>query len=388
MAPGDDEARELRKMFSPPLRWGTARMTHRRIQNFALAQIEHLSGADTLKSLPVKLTIESTNICNLRCTACPTGAERKGRQTGHMSLELFSWLMRELGPTLFEVELHNWGEPLLGRNVFDFIQLASDAGVSATISTNFSIPFDEARAERLVSSGLSVLGVSIDGATQAAYEQYRVRGDLQRVLENCKLVAAAKRRLRSETPLMIWNYHVFSHNVTEVETARALAEELGMIFSSSRGWVVGPEDPALSSIPYFMEGGFPERCYFLWFQAVVHHEGGVAPCCGTFYAEDDFHRLALDRTAMERASFRDIWNGPNFVTARKLFNERTGGPETKRLACFDCPATTNFEGWKAALQANATEFHPTPSNDGFNFFWNRTPASGPGLVRLRRSANG
>jgi MoaA/NifB/PqqE/SkfB family radical SAM enzyme len=304
-----------------------------------------------------------------------------------MSMELFSWLMQELGPTLFEVELHNWGEPLLGRNVFDFIEMASKAGSSTSISTNFSIPFDEARAERLVTSGLGVLGVSIDGASQENYEKYRVRGDLARVLQNCRMVAEAKRRLGSATPELYFSYHVFAHNLHEVDEARALAEDIGMKFAISRAWVIGPTDSATEGFHYPWETGYPDRCFFLWFQAVVHHDGGAAPCCGTFYAEDDFQRLALESESLDKVSFREIWNGPKYVAARRLFQSREGDAEVRRLACFDCPATIDFEGWKEAIRSGAREFKPTPSNDGYNFFWNRKPEDGPGLVRLRRSGS-
>src|SRR2546425_1069881 len=40
---------------------------------------------------------------------------------------------------------------------------------------NFSLPFDRARAEHLVASGLSELNVAVDGARQETYERYRVR---------------------------------------------------------------------------------------------------------------------------------------------------------------------------------------------------------------------
>jgi MoaA/NifB/PqqE/SkfB family radical SAM enzyme len=303
-----------------------------------------------------------------------------------MSVELFAWLMSELGPTLFEVELHNWGEPLLGRNVYKFIEIATSAGVSTSISTNFSIPFDEERAERLVSSGLAVLGVSIDGATQEAYEKYRVRGDLSRILHNCRMVAEAKDRLGSRTPELFWSYHVFSHNVDEVESARQRAADIGMKFAASRGWVVGPETEGLESFPYPWGGGFPDRCFFLWFQAVVNNEGGVSPCCGTFYAEDDFDRLPLDPNVLGRTSFREIWNGANFIASRKMFFRREANERERRLVCFDCPVTADFDGWKAAIRANASEFKKCSSNDSYNFFWNRRPSAGPGLVRLRRSA--
>src|SRR5206468_3932305 len=117
-------------------------------------------------------------------------------------------------------------------------------GISTVVCTNFSLPFDEARAERLVRSGLKLLGVSIDGSRQDVYEQYRVHGDLDLVTRNCRLVTEAKRRLGSATPRMIWTYHVFAHNRDDVEAARARAHELGMDFHAARGRVVGPDwDP-------------------------------------------------------------------------------------------------------------------------------------------------
>jgi MoaA/NifB/PqqE/SkfB family radical SAM enzyme len=298
-----------------------------------------------------------------------------------MSVELFSWLLEELGPTLFEVELHNWGEPLLGRNVFRFIEIARAAGVSATISSNMSLDLDDNQIDRLVECGLSVLGASIDGASQESYEKYRVRGNLGRALDNCRRLAAAKRRLGSTTPELFFSYHVFEHNAHEVEEARRIAEDIGMNFVASRAWVVGDESEGLEQYPYIWGEGFPNRCHFLWFQAVVHHDGGVAPCCGTFYAEDDFDNVPLGE--LGRKSFRDIWNGDRFISARRLFTERKGDEQTRRLACFDCPETVDFERWKEAIRNQSRDFQRTSSNEMYNFFLNRRPEAGPGLVRLR-----
>src|SRR5439155_1564519 len=140
-----------------------------------------------------------TNICNLECPACFTGAGDLGRPRSHLSLDLYRPVLAELAPYLLEVEFYNWGEPLLAKHIFPMIEEASAAGAHTTVSTNFSFPFDAARAERLVSSGLSVLGVSIDGARQESYEQYRRRGKLATVLENCRAVRDAKRRVGSGT---------------------------------------------------------------------------------------------------------------------------------------------------------------------------------------------
>src|SRR5207245_2320794 len=84
-----------------------------------------------------------------------------------------------------------------------------------------------------------VFGVSIDGAHQETYEQYRRGGKLDTVLANCRLMRDAKRRLGSATPLLIWEFHVFSHNTDDIERARALAAELEMGIAVVKGWVAG-----------------------------------------------------------------------------------------------------------------------------------------------------
>src|SRR5262245_59684650 len=122
-----------------------------------------------LQSYPAKLTIEPTTACNLRCPACFTGVGEVGRKGSPLSLDVYRALLAELGDYLFQIELCNWGEPLLAKHLHTMIEDAHARGIETLISTNFSIPFDDERAERLVRSGLSVLGVSIDGARQDTY---------------------------------------------------------------------------------------------------------------------------------------------------------------------------------------------------------------------------
>ncbi len=107
-------------------------------------------------------------------------------------MDLYRRLLDELGPTLWQIEFYNWGEPLLCKDIYRMIEEAHALGISTQVNTNFSLPFDAERAERPARSGLSILGVSIDGAQQAVYEQYRVGGDLAIVLRNCALVRDAK----------------------------------------------------------------------------------------------------------------------------------------------------------------------------------------------------
>ena len=365
---------ELRQNLQLPEYAGT-RFTARRVLNLYLARWESARGRTRLWSRPTKLTVEATNICNLECPACFTGAGDLGRPRSHLSLDLYRQVLAELGPYLLEVEFYNWGEPLLAKHIFPMIEEASAAGAHTTVSTNFSFPFDAGRAERLVSSGLSVLGVSIDGARQETYEQYRRRGKLEKVLENCRTVRDAKRRLGSATPRLVWEFHVFSHNTEDIEEARALARELEMDIAVDKGWVVGSEWDTEGKFRYYADPT-PHRCPFLWTQAVINNDGGVAPCCGTFFHEDDMGALPAERGAPGARSFREIWNNPKFRASRRFFRSRTGSPDEQQLACYECPITKIWENYGQHVAAGGTRetFQVGYStNDCFNYFWNRRP---------------
>jgi MoaA/NifB/PqqE/SkfB family radical SAM enzyme len=356
--------------FLRPPKCAELRLTPKRLLNLYLVRYQYRQGHTKLRGHPLALTIEATNACNLRCPHCFTGSGQIGRTKSMLPLPLYERVLGELGDYLLNVEFYNWGEPLLNKDIYEMIRLASSKGISTTVSTNFSMPFDAAGARSLVSSGLATLGVSIDGARQESYEKYRVKGNLERVLDNVRLVNEAKRDLDSPSPQLIWEFHVFEHNRDDVEQARAMAKELGMQISCDKGWVAGPEWDPEANFSFFAEPS-PDRCGFLWLWAVVNNDGGVAPCCGAFYREDDFGSVA-DR------SFREVWNNETFRQARSLYCTRGSESESaRRLICYDCLQTVMWERYQQhrARGLGKASFAPVyNANDAFNYFFNRRPA--------------
>jgi pyruvate-formate lyase-activating enzyme len=354
----------------PPPPFEGATPTVRRILNYYRLTWEWYGVRTELRSYPARLCVEATGACNLACPHCFTGAGEGGRPRSPIPLALYRRLLDEVGPWAWQVELHNWGEPLLNRNLGTMIADASARGLSTALCTNLSFPFDERRAEEIVAAGLKVIGVSIDGATQATYEQYRVGGRLDLVLANCRLLAEAKRRLRSRTPRMVWGLHVFAHNRDDVEPARRMAAELGMDFHASRGRVVGDDwDPDERWMPHDRVAPMP--CYTLFHTAVVMSDGGMPPCRGSFYPEDDVGTLSGSD-----ATFRSVWNGERYRLARRFFRRRAGSAEERRHICFGCPVTEDWQsyvGWRMYGGAVA-DWKPTfDSNQRFNYFWSRRP---------------
>ena len=355
------------------------KMTPKRLLNFHLVRFQRARGDTKLRGYPLQLTIESTNVCNLRCPYCFTGAGELGREKTMLQLPLYRKALDEMGDRLLMVEFYNWGEPLLNKNIYEMIGEAAGRGISTVISTNFSVPFDEERAEKIVKSGLQILGVSIDGATQASYEQYRVRGNLDLILDNVRLVNDAKRRLGSATPSIVWEFHIFPHNRDDIEPAKAMAAENGMSIAISKGWVIGPDWDQQGEFAFSSDPS-PDRCAFLWQRAIIHNDGGVAPCCGTFYKEDDFGKIrgepSVALSELEGKTFREVWNNEQFQTARGMYRRRDGSAGARALVCYDCPATVMWENYQRHLAEGNTKATFVPdvdSNFGFNYFYNRKP---------------
>ncbi|HJQ84154.1 MAG TPA: radical SAM protein [Candidatus Binatia bacterium] len=375
-----------RNGICPPQYYG-ARPTPRRLLNLYWLTWEWFQVVPLPRSYPVRLCIEATSACNLACPHCFTGAGEVGRPRATLSLDFYRGLLDELAPWLWQIEFHNWGEPLLNKQLPTMIAEATERGLSTAFCTNFSVPFDAARAEALVASGLKLLGVSIDGARQETYEQYRVNGTLALVLENCRLVAEAKRRLGSATPRMVWGFHAFAHNVDDVDDARAAAAALDMDFHVSRGRVVGPDwDPGERWMPH--DRIAPVPCFGLWHTAVVYADGSMAPCRGSFYPEDDVGQLAADGRP-GAATFREAWHGERYRLARRLFRSREGvSPSAQRLVCFECPYLIDWHHYAGHMAAGGRRDDWRPrydSNERFNYFWNRRPRAAAAQARRGRA---
>ena len=78
------------------VRYDEARLTFRRLFNLWLLAWEMARGRTKLRSLPVKLVLEATNVCNLGCPACFTGAGENGRVRSAISVDSCRRIVDEL----------------------------------------------------------------------------------------------------------------------------------------------------------------------------------------------------------------------------------------------------------------------------------------------------
>jgi len=214
---------------------------------------------------------------------------------------------------------------MLHPSFFSFLKKAG--GIYTTVSTNGHF-LSEENANKLATSGLNNLIISLDGLDQQAYSSYRVNGNIDLVLQGIKNVADAKRKNSSKLKLTI-QVLINRNNEHQIKQIRnyARAMKANLRFKSMQiideksfeQWL--PTDRQYSR--YEMKGGqytiknrMPDKCARLWFNPVITWDGKVLPCC----FDKDAHHVMGD---LNEDSFKDIWNGPKYRLFRKeIFSER------------------------------------------------------------------
>ncbi len=276
--------------------------------------------SETPAGRPATAMVEPTNACNLRCPTCPTGAGKIAPKPA-MRLGRFRRVLGELGPGLRNLALWNYGEPLLNPDLGPMIAAAKAAGVGVVkVSTNAHF-LDRRRVEALLASGLDVLIVSLDGASQATYETFRRGGDFARAAGMIERLCAEKRRRGGAGPRVELQFIVMRHNEHEIEEVRRLAAAWGV--DRLRLKTVGADDdanralvPASRLLSRYDAEGRPnaERpfCTMAWDHTVINVDGSVTPCC---YLRPDMGEAFVMGNAFE-TPFVEIWRGAKYRAFR------------------------------------------------------------------------
>ena len=176
---------------------------------------------------PISISFEPTTSCNLRCPECPSGLRAFTRPTGMLQKDFFRDTIDQIHKDLLYLIFYFQGEPYLNPSFLDMVQYAHSKGIYTATSTNAHY-LNDSNARRTVESGLDRLIISIDGTTQEVYQQYRVGGKLEKVLEGARNIVKWKKELNSKTPFVFFQFLVVKPNEHQLDEIRALAKEIGV----------------------------------------------------------------------------------------------------------------------------------------------------------------
>ncbi|MCR4439387.1 MAG: radical SAM protein [bacterium] len=299
-----------------------------RVYNVALATGSYVASLAGRRPLvwaePAILMVEPTNRCNLRCPQCHTGSGRINRPYARLSPQQFRAIIDELGESLVYLLLFNQGEPYLHPEFLDLVEYAKSRRIYVTTSTNGHF-FDAPQVvERTVTSGLDTLVVSLDGADKETYLRYRCGGDFEKVTQGVRNIVAARRRLKSPTPLVFVQFLLLRHNEHQLQEICSLAKELGADRVLLKTAQVETPAEAEQFLPrqeryrryridqgrLLIKGSRRLPCRRPWFSTVVNSDGRVSPCCF-----DKDGRYAVGNIA--EAPLRAIWRSPEYNDFRE-----------------------------------------------------------------------
>src|SRR5580693_4928893 len=208
-----------------------SKLTPRRMLNAAKVLCSYYlskwSGKAVQWGYPVSVSVEPTTSCNLRCPECPSGLRAFTRPTGMLRPDFFRETIDQLSGELLYLVFYFQGEPYLNPAFLDMVSYAAAKGIYTATSTNAHYLNDH-NARRTVESGLDRLIISIDGTTQDVYEQYRVGGSLEKVLEGTRNIVRWKKELKSKTPFIFFQFLVVRPNEHQLDDIRKLAVEVGV----------------------------------------------------------------------------------------------------------------------------------------------------------------
>jgi radical SAM protein with 4Fe4S-binding SPASM domain len=280
--------------------------------------------------LPISLSIEPTTACNLGCPECPSGLKKFSRPTGNLKPEQFDKFLNEVASRSLYLTFYFQGEPYINPNFLDMVAKASSKNIYTSTSTNAHFLNDKT-ARKTVESGLDRLIISIDGTTQEVYEQYRVNGSLDKVLEGTKNILKWKKELKSSTPHVIFQFLVVKPNEHQIDEVRVLADELGVdelrlktaqVYEYKHGNELIPSMDKYSRYARQSNGEWRvknklvNRCWRMWQSCVITWDGLVVPCC---FDKDATHRMGDLKTD----NFKNVWFGKGYKGFRQsLFKGR------------------------------------------------------------------
>ena len=318
---------------------------------------------------PVCLYLETTNRCNLLCTTCPRTYEQLEPEAD-MSWDLFTSIVSQFD-SIKRVVLHGVGEPMLVKDLPERIAYLKKRNIYLLFNT-YGTLLTQANGERLLSTGLDELRVSLDAAESSVFQMVRGKDMFDRIVTNLTAFRKRQRELGAELPrVSLWltglretigqleafvrlahqmdvpevylqRLVFFDDNpiglaraesalfektsVQEEETIRRaeeLAHQLGVSFNAS-----GATEP-MESIKKHREDQPWTLCRRPWSLMYFTATGRALPCCIAPFSMHGYDSFTLGDATQQ--SLRDIWNGDRYVD----FRANLMSPTPPR-ACANC----------------------------------------------------
>jgi MoaA/NifB/PqqE/SkfB family radical SAM enzyme len=265
----------------------------------------------------IKVGLELTSKCNLRCGMCPLPVLRRPYED--MEWSLVEKAEREIHGNGLKLKwLHEMGEPLLYGRIDDAIRLFPEA----SLSTNGLVLTPEIGA-KLLATPLQRIRICVDSIQPKVYPQLRTGGDFDKLVDLTRkfLVQAKGAPLRIEIQKM-------RSRLTQDETVDDF-KKLFDLKQHKNARVIEKTCEALDvNEETDLHGKFygcVQGAFFTW--VVIFADGRVTHCCYDAHGDQVMGDLKTH-------SLREIIDGDRFAQMQAAFDRRDFSALPRCGECF------------------------------------------------------
>jgi uncharacterized Fe-S cluster-containing radical SAM superfamily protein len=251
---------------------------------------------------PLQIDFELNYSCNFTCEMCTWSAENtsgKGKKTW-FSFEAYKEIIDEgVKKGLKAIRLNYINEPLIRKDIIDFIEYAKKKGVlDIYLSTNGSL-LKEKFILKLINSGLTRIQVSIDAFTKPTFDKIRQGGNFSDVVKNTLNFLKIRKDLNKELPTLRVNFVRTDLNKHEYEDF--------ISFWSNKADCIGIQDLVDIMKPSKTKNKLKKfNCAQPFYHLTVRYDGTILPCCTFFAAKLPISRLKTNNKVSDEANLHKI----------------------------------------------------------------------------------
>jgi radical SAM protein with 4Fe4S-binding SPASM domain len=217
------------------------------------------------------------------------------------------------------------GEPLLNKDIFKMVRYASDNGIWTMISTN-STMLHKYKCDEILSSGLDMLTVCVDGADKKTHETYRRGSDFDRIINNIRTLCEAKSEAGKDRPKIELQFIVMKHNEHQMNDIRRLGKQLGvdtvkfktvnigLSFNGAERRILIDRFAPLNEKyrRYYKDYTLKHKGICTWLRSsVIYWNGDVTLCCW------DYDGKLVVGNVFEDGGFMKVYNSEKYKRYRK-----------------------------------------------------------------------
>ncbi len=261
--------------------------------------------------MPIRLWIESTNLCNLRCVMC-LNKSKEIQKKGYMDYPLFKKIIDESKTFVHSVNLHHRGEPLMHEDLPKMIEYCKMHRIFTQLHTNATL-LTRRKSKEIIRSGLDFLSFSIDGYDKKSYERIRVGACYEQTVENIRGFLEIKKNLKKKRPqVAIELIDFFGEKKLQNHMSRNAFKRIGpvrWIIKKPHNWAGGIGSDRISA-----NSKQKSACTFPWYSLTILWNGTVVTCPQDFFGENVVGDVS-------RQSLKVIWNGVKMMGYRDRMRE-------------------------------------------------------------------